>query len=603
MCTGRRPVSEGRDIALVQQALGWFHAWERLSTSSHRDGNVTTTGTIAYFSMEIALAAEMPTYSGGLGVLAGDTLRSGADLALPMIGVSLLHRKGYFFQRLDTDGRQREEPVLWSPDDWATRVDVRASVTIEDRPLTVTAWRYEVVGATGARVPVFLLDTDVEGNDPWDRQLTDRLYGGDARYRLAQEAVLGIGGVRILRALGHTDVARFHMNEGHSALLALELFAEEVPRARRTEEAVERVRARCMFTTHTPVPAGHDKFDAGLAAQVLGKNAVETLRALDCCSDHLNMTYVALQLSRYVNGVTRRHGEVSRSMFPGYPIGSITNGVHSATWTAPAFARLYDRHIPDWRRNSFSLRYASNIPLPAVAAAHAEAKRALLEEVNVRSNAGFDNHVLTLGFARRATAYKRPALLLHDPPRLAEIARTAGPLQIVFAGKAHPHDDPGKALIEQIVQAGRALAPDVRIAYLANYDLRLGLLMTSGVDVWVNTPKAPFEASGTSGMKAAHNGVPSLSVLDGWWVEGALDDITGWGIGVRGDGPAAEQGSDEQDADQLYRLLAERVIPLYYTNPTAWLEMARWTISLNASFFNTHRMLQEYVAQGYRNNG
>jgi starch phosphorylase len=560
---------------------------------------VSVTGTIAYFSMEIALAAEMPTYSGGLGVLAGDTLRSGADLALPMVGVSLLHRKGYFFQRLDADGRQREEPVLWSPDDWVTPVDARATVTIEDRPVSVKAWRYQVVGATGAQVPVFLLDTDVDGNDPWDRRLTDHLYGGDLRYRLAQEAILGIGGVRLLRALGYTDIARFHMNEGHSALLALELFAEEVPRARRPAEAVERVKAHCMFTTHTPVPAGHDKFDAGLAERVLGKEAVATLRTLDCCSDVLNMTHVALQLSRYVNGVTRRHGEVSRSMFPGYPVGSITNGVHSATWTAPAFARLYDRHIPDWRRNSFSLRYASGIPLAAIEAAHAEAKRALLEEVNVRTNAGFDSHLLTLGFARRATAYKRPALLLHDPPALGAIARAHGSLQIVFAGKAHPHDEPGKALIERIVQSGRALAPDVRIAYLANYDVRLGLLMTSGVDVWVNTPKAPFEASGTSGMKAAHNGVPSLSVLDGWWLEGNLEGVTGWGIGARGDDPA-EQRSDDQDAEELYRVLAERVMPLYYGDRQAWTELRRSTISLNASFFNTHRMLQEYVAQGYR---
>ncbi len=555
-------------------------------------------GTIAYFSMEVALDSRLPTYAGGLGVLAGDTLRSAADLGLPMVGVTLLHRKGYFFQRLDAEGRQHEEPVAWSPEDWLAPAAATVGVELEGRRVSVRAWRYTVTGSAGATVPVFLLDTDVPGNEAGDRSLTDRLYGGDDRYRLAQELVLGVGGVRMLRALGHGEVSRYHMNEGHAALLALELFAEELRRTpARPEEAIERVKRRCIFTTHTPVPAGHDQFPVSLAEEVIGRDRVKTLETLGCCDAVLNLTRVALHLSHYVNGVTRRHGEISRSLFPGYPIGSITNGVHSVTWTAPAFARLYDRHIPDWRRNSASLRYASGIPLEAVAEAHDEAKGALVAEVNRRLNAGFDRHVLTLGFARRATAYKRPGLLLHDVGRLRRLAAGSG-LQLVFAGKAHPRDEAGKALIQRVVRAAADLAPVVKLVYLDNYDVDLARLVTAGVDVWVNTPRPPWEASGTSGMKAAHNGVPSLSVLDGWWWEGHIEGVTGWAIGARERDGAAGR-SDADDADEIYRALEERILPLYAGPRTGWAALMRSTIAINASFFNTQRMLQEYLAQAY----
>jgi starch phosphorylase len=561
---------------------------------------MTSPGTIAYFSMEVALESHLPTYAGGLGALAGDTLRSAADLGLSMVGVTLLHRRGYFFQRLDAEGRQHEEPVAWSPDDWLIPVDATCTVDVEGRPVRLRAWRYRITGCAGEEVPVFLLDTDVPGNDPWDRELTGELYGGDDRYRLAQEVVLGIGGVRMLRALGFHAVSRFHLNEGHSALLALELFAEELERTPdRAEEAIDRVKGRCIFTTHTPVPAGRDQFPAALAEQVLGRDRIKTLEALGCCQGTLNLTLVALNLSGYVNGVARRHGEISRTMFPGYPIGSVTNGVHSVTWTAPPFARLYDRHIPDWRRNSASLRSAVAIPLDEIRAAHEEAKRRLIAEVNPRTNIGFDQDVLTLGFARRASAYKRPALLLHDLPRLRALGARAG-LQIVFAGKAHPKDEAGKALIQRIVQAGRDLRPAVKLVYLENYDVHLARLLTAGVDVWVNTPRPPLEASGTSGMKAAHNGVPSLSVLDGWWWEGHIEGATGWAIGARERDRAAER-SDAADAEELYRTLEERIAPLFYGDHDPWTQMMRATIAINASFFNSQRMLQEYVAQAYRN--
>jgi starch phosphorylase len=455
-----------------------------------------------------------------------------------------------------------------------------------------------VAGAGGASVPVLLLDTDVPGNDPRDRRLTDDLYGGDDRYRLAQELILGVGGVRMLRALGYARVARFHMNEGHSALLALELFAEELERTPDDRErAVERTKTRCVFTTHTPVPAGHDRFPLELAQAVLGTARVQVLAALGCCDTELNMTRVGLMLSHYVNGVSKRHGEVSHSMFPEYPIGSITNGVHSATWTAPALAALYDRHVPGWRKDSFALRYAIKIPLDEVRAAHGEAKQRLVAEVNGRVNAGFDADVFTLGFARRATAYKRPDLLFHDPDRLRALARAHGGLQLAFAGKAHPRDEDGKALIQRIVRWAKDLAPEVRIAYLPNYDLALGVLLTAGVDVWLNTPRPPHEASGTSGMKAAHNGVPSLSVLDGWWLEGFVEGITGWAIGAPA-GPGAER-SDAEDAEDLYRSLETLILPLHREPGDGWARLMRSTIAFNASFFNTQRMLQQYAVMAY----
>lgn len=558
--------------------------------------------TIAYFSMEVALKSELPTYAGGLGVLAGDTLRSAADLALPMVGVTLLHRSGYFFQRIDAEGRQHEEPVAWSPDDWLVPLDATCAVEIEGRPVRVRVWRYTVGGVAGGEVPVFLLDTDVPENHPGDRRLTDQLYGGDDRYRLAQEVVLGVGGIRMLRALGYEQVSRFHMNEGHAALLALELFAAELVRTPdRRDEAIERVKRRCVFTTHTPVPAGHDQFPRALAEHVIGRDHVKTLDTLGCCNEVLNLTHVALQLSHYVNGVTRSHGEISRSMFAGYPIGSITNGVHSVTWTSPPFARLFDRYMPDWRRNNASLRYAVGLPLEAIAEAHQEAKRDLLAEVNARTNAGFDQDVFTLGFARRATPYKRPALLFHDPQRLRRLAGSSR-LQIVLAGKAHPGDHAGKELIRQVIRSAAGLGPEVTIAYLENYDVRLAKRLVAGVDVWVNTPRPPWEASGTSGMKAAHNGVPSLSVLDGWWWEGHIEGVTGWAIGPR-EREATADRSDAVDADELYRVLEQDVLPLFSSDRGRWTAVMRSTIALNASFFNCQRMLQEYVAQAYSDSG
>jgi glycogen phosphorylase len=566
---------------------------------------VTDQRTIAYFSMEIGIHPSVPTYSGGLGMLAGDTVRSAADLHVPMVAVTLLHRKGYFFQHLDGSGWQTEQPVNWVVEDFLTDTSVRAEVTIEGRGVQLRAWQFNVNSSDGYVVPVYLLDADLPTNAAWDRTLTDCLYGGDSHYRLCQEVLLGTGGVRVLRALGHHGLQRFHMNEGHAALLTVELLRElreKEQRAAPSAADFESVRAKCVFTTHTPVPAGHDQFDLELVDQVLGNRTACGINDPICHAGRLNMTYLALSLSHYVNGVAKKHGDVSREMFAGYKIDSITNGVHAGTWVAPPLAELFDRSIPGWKQDNFSLRYALGIPPAEVWEAHAAAKRALIDYANRAENAGLDLNVLTIGFARRAAAYKRADLIFEDVERLRRISRDVGRLQLVFAGKAHPRDEAGKKLIQHIIQIGRPLAPDIAVVYLPNYDMELGRLLTAGVDVWLNTPEPPLEASGTSGMKAALNGVPSLSILDGWWIEGCIEGVTGWAIGpddrTTGPGPYG-QIHRRGDAESLYQQLERAVVPTYYHDRQRFIEIMRHAIALNGSFFNTQRMVEQYVTKAY----
>ena len=556
---------------------------------------------IAYFSMEIALAPGMATYSGGLGVLAGDTVRSAADLSVPMVAVSLLHRKGYFHQTIDAVGWQRESTDEWPIENFLVEVPGRAEVTLEGRTIFLRAWRYDVRGSGGFQVPVYFLDADLQENSAWDRTLTDSLYGGDHHYRLCQELILGIGGVRMLRRLNYTDLERFHMNEGHASLLVLELLDEEARKAGRqriTHEDVESVREKCVFTTHTPVPAGHDQFSMELVQRVLGRREVYDMEDVFCCEGRLNMTFLGFNLSHYINGVAKRHGEVSRRMFAGYQIDSITNGVHAATWVAEPYKQLYDKHIPGWEQDNFSLRYALSIPKEQIWSAHVEAKTRLIESVNLRTNPGFDMAPLTVGFARRAATYKRADLLFHDIDRLKRIASKAGTLQVIYAGKAHPQDHGGKDLIQRIFQYKESLKSDINITYLEGYDLNLGKLITSGVDIWLNTPEPPLEASGTSGMKAALNGVPSLSILDGWWIEGCLEGVTGWAIGK--DGRSIDEPADRsKDASSLYDKLEQAVVPLFCQERDRFIDVMRHCIALNGSFFNTQRMVQQYVLKAY----
>ncbi|HXV50119.1 MAG TPA: alpha-glucan family phosphorylase, partial [Candidatus Binatia bacterium] len=361
---------------------------------------------------------------------------------------------------------------------------------------------------------------------------------------------------------------------------------------------VQVVREKCVFTTHTPVAAGHDQFPLDLVRQVLGRNEVQEMKDVFCCEGMLNMTYLALNLSHYVNGVARKHGEVSRLMFGGYDIDAITNGVHAATWTADPLVELYDRYIPGWRQDNCSLRYALSIPSHEVWQAHGQAKKQLIHYVNSETNAGMDADVFTIGFARRAATYKRVDLLFSDIERLRTIANQRGGLQVVYAGKAHPQDQAGKEQIQSVFRAREVLRDRIKIAYLENYSMEIGKLMTGGVDIWLNTPLPPMEASGTSGMKAAVNGVPSLSVLDGWWIEGCIEGVTGWSIGPS-DGGAAASADHSKDATSLYDKLEQIVMPLFYYNRDDFIDVMRHAIALNGSFFNTHRMLQQYVLRAY----
>jgi glycogen phosphorylase len=564
---------------------------------------------VAYFSMEIALRNEIPTYAGGLGILAGDTVRSAADLELPLVAVSLVSRAGYFRQVIDDQGRQSEQADPWNPAQWAQLLDAKIAVQLEGRAVWIGAWLYILDSHLGGRQPVLLLDTDLNENQPADRELTHYLYGDSEIYRLKQEIVLGIGGVRVLQALGF-EIRQYHMNEGHSALLGVELLKRYryPPADLRPGESpydLPRVRELCRFTTHTPVDAGHDHFSYELVQRVFAhadrsENFIElaTLKQL-AGDDQLNMTRLALNLSEYVNGVAIRHAETSRKMFPSYQVHAITNGVHPFTWTAASFRALYDHYLPGWcHEPELLMRADCCIPDAAIWQAHVQAKQTLIDTVHALSGLSLDIKRPILGFARRMTAYKRPDLLFSDLKRLRAIAQRH-PFQLVLAGKAHPLDHDGKQLIEQLHAHARELSGALTIAYLPDYNMALAQTLVAGVDIWLNTPLPPLEASGTSGMKATFNGVPNLSVLDGWWLEGCIEGVTGWAIGDT-------MEASGTDAAALYDKLEHIVLPLYYSHTddisgdSRWIKIMKAAISKNASYFNSHRMMRRYATEAYQ---
>jgi glycogen phosphorylase len=563
----------------------------------------TTEPMIAYFSMEIGIKNDIPTYSGGLGVLAGDTIKSAADLNLPLVAITLITRKGYFKQEIDPSGWQQEAPVIWDPAKYMTLLPNKVAVQIEGREVLIQAWLYRVISPTGGKVPILFLDTDLPENAPVDRIITDTLYGGDSSYRIKQEVVLGMGGVRMLMAL-ECNVKKYHMNEGHASFLALDLLLTckrdiESVWDERSVWDISRVRDLCVFTTHTPVEAGHDKFPYPLVKQVLGDILpLEVLKDI-AGKDNLNMTMLALNLSKYINGVAKKHGEVSQHMFPGYHIHAITNGVHSFTWTCKEMAKLFDKYIPGWANEPELFVRSGSIPEPEIWEAHQQAKQKLLEYVQQTTCVTMDPNVLTLGFARRATGYKRPHLIFSDIQRLLSINKK-GKLQIIYAGKAHPRDESGKKIIQGICQYRDNLKDDVAIAFLPGYDMDIALKLVSGVDIWLNTPLRPLEASGTSGMKAAHNGVLNFSVLDGWWIEGHIEGFTGWSIGGMPTETADPGLSDADDVADLYKKLELSIIPKYYDpDKGPWIRMMKNAISKNAYYFNSHRMMRRYVTEAY----
>jgi starch phosphorylase len=545
---------------------------------------------VAYFSMEIAVNNDVPTYSGGLGVLAGDVVRSSADLRIPLVAVTLVSKKGYLKQKITLDGWQLEYPEEWEPSRFMKLLPQTASVKISGNEVKIGAWVYEQDSLTGGTIPVLFLTTDVDGNNQEDKQITNFLYGGDDLYRLKQEIVLGIGGVRILEALG-INVKKYHMNEGHSSLLTLELLKNNQLNA-------DKVRNLCVFTTHTPVAAAFDDFPHSLLSEVLETEVPEEILQKYGGEDSLNMTLLALNLSKYTNGVTEEHMEYSRKLFPGYHIQEITNGVHSYTWTCPCFRKLFDKYIPRWANEPELLVRVDAIPGEELWEAHMDAKRDLLDFVRSISGLQMDTDVLTIGFARRATAYKRATMIFTDIEKLKEV-KSQGRIQLIFAGKAHPKDDMGKRLIKEIYENKDRLQGELNVVYLENYNMDMAGKLTSGVDVWLNTPLPPYEASGTSGMKAAHNGVINFSVLDGWWIEGCVEGLTGWAIGPSPDQWLDEQQRRKKELDDLYNKLEYLIIPKFYQQQDAWVGMMRNSIGKIAYYFNTHRMMRSYATDAY----
>lgn len=554
----------------------------------------------AYFTMEVGISHTIPTYSGGLGILAGDTLKSFADVGLPVIGITLLNEKGYFFQTIDNTGWQQEAPFNWNPHERMVPLPNIVTVHVEGRPVQIRAWKHLIHGVKGNVVPVYFLDTNIDGNSEHDRTLTSYLYGGDRRYRLSQEIILGIGGTRMLESLGYHTIKKYHMNEGHAALLAIELYKNVCNRD------ADEVRKKCVFTTHTPVAAGHDRFDEGLFDQVIGGNDYVPPEVHQHIVEDgkINMTLLGLHLSGHVNGVAKRHGEISKHMFPGHHIDAITNGIHHLTWTSPPFRLLFDKYLPDWKNDPYTFRNALSIKSADLEETKRQAKQRLIDEVNRRTNVGFDCRRFTIGFARRFTAYKRPDLLLFDVERLKGIAERVGDIQVVFAGKAHKQDHQGKEIIQHVWKTAQQVNAEngrLKIVFMEHYDMELSKTMVSGCDAWLNNPQRPYEASGTSGMKAALNGTPQISTLDGWWLEGHIEGATGWKIGPAPKEPGYEHDDTPDDeAEELYKKLEETIIPLYYNDKHEWTRVMKHCIAINASFFNAYRMVQQYIATTYR---
>lgn len=556
---------------------------------------------LAYFTMEVALQPDIPTYSGGLGVLAGDTLRSMADLEIPAVAISLSYSTGYFYQVIDPSGYQTEREIRWEFSSEFDKVPVTIQLPLQDKKFFVSAWVYNIIGQTGHIIPVYLLDTNIDSNEPWQRQFTHVLYDATPFQRFVQELILGMGGVKLLEALGYKNIKTYHMNEGHAALLSLQLLGNSHKTESEVEEAWEDIKKRVIFTTHTPVPAGHDKFEYDLFNDVFRDRAPSNIREL-AGEKQVNMTVLALNSSRWSNAVSQKHGEVTRDMFPAHPnIDAVTNGVHSAFWTCEPIQLVFDKYLPGWRMKPALLAKALQIDNDDLWRAHQKAKRMLLDYEKSHSWVLLDKKLLTVGFARRVTAYKRHTLLFQDKERLARICKKK--VQFIFAGKAHPRDSGGKNTIKQIHDISDHLweSYGVRVVFLENYDMDLSKLMTSGVDIWMNNPIRYMEASGTSGMKAAHNGVLNLSVLDGWWIEGfEFEPLAGWAIGPKPEDPEAQEPANwAKEAGDIYEVLENEAIPIYFHNWQKWTERMKHAIRLG-SYFNTHRMVEEYAQRGWR---
>lgn len=627
-----------RQYSAVIKAYDEYRAKQDTWFAMHHSGQMEFL--VGYFSAEFGFHISIPIYSGGLGILAGDHCKEASDLGIPLVGVGFMYPQGYFRQRLTPDGWQEADYASFDRDESPLhRVlspeghPLKIGVDMGGRHVAATIWKVLV-----GRVTLYLLDTDVLENAPEDRGLSARLYGGGQEMRLCQEILLGIGGVRALRALGiHPTV--WHANEGHSAFLTLERLREARQNGLGQAEATESVRHSTVFTTHTPVPAGHDVFPLDLMERYFNGYWDQlglTRSAFFRLGEHpqhpgagFNMTALAMRMSAHVNGVSREHGHVSRRMWqcmwPGLaddliPIRSITNGIHVPTWIAPDLHHLYSKYLgPEWMSradDSANWQRLMDVPDHELWAVRQQLKRRLMSFIRERARRGWaqgsllasqvlargtmlDPEALTIGFARRFATYKRATLIFQDLDRLLALLHNQWrPVQIVFAGKAHPADEPGRQFIHQVLTYCQDHRLGGNIAFLEDYDMHMAKFLVQGVDVWLNTPRPPLEASGTSGEKAVLNGVIHLSVLDGWWKEG-YDGNNGWGIPAS-DGTLDPSAQDQQDVLELYRLLEEEVVPLYYQRdtdgvPRGWLQIVKQSIRTNAPRFSARRMVKEYM--------
>ncbi len=558
------------------------------------DEDLKSNTCIAYISMEIAVDSNIPTYSGGLGVLSGDTVRSAADLEIPMVGICLCYSSGYFYQFFNEFGEQREKEVAWNFYYEFEKVEKPISLKIESKDVLVSAWLYRVIGQSGHVLPIYLLTTDVEGNEDWMKKMTGSLYDSTSRWnRIVQEMILGIGGVKLLKSLGYNNIKTYHLNEGHGSFATIELFNEL--------GSIKKVKEKVVFTTHTPVPAGHDRFKQDLVDKVFGRRMPKEIRKLADDNGELNMTFLGMALSRYRNAVGRKHGEISRKMFPQYEIDYITNGIHLPFWVSKPFRKMFGRKWPNWRANPSILENAIELDDLDLFDAHIENKFNLINYQKGHSWNLLDEELITIGFARRFATYKRSILIFHDIDRLGKICKNE--VQFIFAGKAHPKDQMGKDYIKKIHEAGEYLYNNygVKVVMIENYNMDLSHMLVSGVDVWLNTPNRYREASGTSGMKASLNGVPNFSVQDGWWLEAyKKNPLSGWAIGPNDSNPDDPGVSNNWkiDANAIYEILENEIIPTYM-NHDEWIFRQKNAISLVA-YFNTHRMIEQYAERAYQ---
>ena len=541
-------------------------------------------GNIGYFTAEIGLWSDLKTYSGGLGVLAGDHVKSAADAGIPLVGVTLLYREGYGTQQLDNLGNQTETFPNLDPNQHMTKTSIEFSLNLDNTQIKISVWKVEIEGISGHVVPVYFLDTFHEDNTPEHCSLSGRLYGGDDNTRIRQEYILGVGGVKLFDFIDEV-LSGIHLNEGHCTFALLELLEKGWTRQYLSDHT--------LFTTHTPVPAGHDRFDWDLVRQIIGdklpQDAIELVKIAGDSENgnRCSMSHLAVGLCTSVNAVSKLNAEVASNMFANRVITPITNGVHHMTWTSDSMSTLFDKFIPGWKENPNLLQNANNLPNHELVKFREQARELLRNRVKNDTGVELFKDRLTIGFARRFATYKRANLVFHDLERLTKIG--ADKIQFVFSGKAHPRDNGGKDLIRSIFESASNIESTIPVAFLEDYDMQIGLDMTSGVDIWLNNPIRPMEASGTSGMKAAMNGVPNCSILDGWWPEACIHGKNGWAIGS-----AEDDRNDIRDANNLYNVIENEVLPVWESGIDNWANIMKSSI-VASSNFTGNRMIQDYL--------